>query len=144
MTFETRILTITVEQPVATVCAYLCNPLNFPEWASGLGGGLASIGEDSSQGADPTLWKARTPEGEVTVRFSPANDYGVADHWVFLPDGTTIYIPLRAVANGGGTEVSLMLFRLSSMDAGKFEEDAQWVMRDLGSLKAALERRKSL
>jgi len=139
MTHETRVLSITVEQPLAKVCAYLGEPLNFPQWASGLAEGLASFAEDSSEGGDPTLWTAQTPLGEVTVRFSPANDYGVADHWVFLPDGTTVYVPLRAVANGGGTEVSLMLFRLPSMDEQKFEEDAQWVVRDLRSLKTALE-----
>ena len=90
MICETRVLSITVKHPIAAVRAYLSNPLNFAQWASGLAGGLDSIGEESSAGADPTLWTARTSAGELTVRFTPANDYGVADHWVFLPDGTQI------------------------------------------------------
>jgi hypothetical protein len=43
--------------------------------------------------------------GDVHVRFSPENPYGVLDHWVTLPDGTELYMPLRVVANGDGAEV---------------------------------------
>ena len=86
--------------------------------------GIEPLADDSAEDADPTLWTAQGADGEVTVRFSPPNDFGVADHWVFLPDGATVYIPLRAVANGDGSEVSLTLFRTAAMDAQKFEEDA--------------------
>jgi hypothetical protein len=141
MTHEARTISITVQRPVAEVRAYLADPLNFAEWASGLSGGLAPLAEDSSQGSDPTLWTAQSQQGEVTVRFSGNNDFGVADHWVFLPDGTTVYVPLRAVANGDGTEVSLTLYRQPSMDDGKYREDGDWVERDLGRLKSVLESR---
>ncbi len=140
-THETRILTITVRRPVAEVRAYLADPLNFTHWASGLAGGISPVSDDSAQGSDPTLWSAQSPQGDVTVRFSSANDYGVADHWVFLPDGTTVYVPLRAVANGDGTEVSLTLYRQPSMDEAGFAADRDWVTRDLGRLKALLEQR---
>ena len=73
------------------------------------------------------------------MRFSGTNDFGVADHWVFLPDGTTVYVPLRAVANGDGTEVLLTLYRQPSMDDAKFRGDGEWVRRDLDKLKAVLE-----
>jgi hypothetical protein len=143
MTHEARTMSITVQRPVEEVRAYLADPLNFAEWASGLAGGLAPLAEDSLQGSDPTLWTAQSPQGEVTVRFSGSNDFGVADHWVFLPDGTTVYVPLRAVANGDGTEVSLTLYRQPSMDDGKFRDDGEWVDRDLGRLKSVLEARVS-
>jgi hypothetical protein len=138
MTFETRVLTITVAQPVGVVSAYLADPRNYPQWASGLAGGLSSLAGKSSEDADPHLWSTRTPQGEVTIRFTAANDFGVADHWVYLPDGTTVYVPLRAVANDSGAEVSFTLFRLPSMSAEQFEQDAAWVLRDLQALKAAL------
>jgi hypothetical protein len=141
MTHETRQLSITVQRPVAEVRAYLADPLNFSQWASGLAGGLAPLSEDNAQGTDPTLFAAQSPQGEVTVRFSGANDFGVADHWVFLPDGTTVYVPLRAVANGEGTEVSLTLYRQPSMDDATFAADSEWVTRDLDRLKSVLERR---
>ena len=139
-TQESRTLSVTVQRPVAEVRAYLADPLNFTEWASGLAGGLAPLADDSSQGSDPTLWSAQSPQGDVTVRFSSANDYGVADHWVFLPDGTTVYVPLRAVANGDGTEVSLTLYRQPAMDDAQFAADGDWVTRDLGRLKSLLEQ----
>ena len=59
------------------------------------------------------------------MRFSGNNEFGVADHWVFLPDGTTVYVPLRAVANGDGTEVTLTLYRQPSMDDAKFQDGRQ-------------------
>jgi hypothetical protein len=130
-----------VQQPVEVVRAYLSDPLNFTQWASGLASGLAPLSDDTAAGSDPTLWTAQTSQGDVTVRFSGNNDLGVADHWVFLPDGTTVYVPLRAVANGEGTEVSLTLFRLGSMDDAKFQEDIRWVTQDLESLKSVLEGR---
>jgi hypothetical protein len=139
MTHEARTMSITVQRPIEEVRAYLADPLNFAEWASGLASGLAPLAEDSLQGSDPTLWTAQSPQGDVTVRFSGSNDFGVADHWVFLPDGTTVYVPLRAVANGDGTEVSLTLYRQPSMDDGKFRQDGEWVARDLGRLKSVLE-----
>lgn len=151
-THESRILSVTVRRNIDDVCAYLCEPKNFPQWASGLAGGLlpasnagTGIGDggDTDTDTDPPSasprWAVKTPQGEVTLRFSPANRWGVADHWVGLADGTIIYVPLRAVANGDGSEVMLTLFRLPSMDARRFEEDAQWVMRDLRSLKSVLE-----
>ena len=140
-THEARVLSITVRRPVGEVRAYLADPLNFTQWASGLAGGLAPISDDSSQGSDPTLYSAQSAQGDVTVRFSAANDFGVADHWVFLPDGTTVYVPLRAVANGAGTEVSLTLYRQPSMDDARFAADGDWVTRDLTRLKALLEQR---
>lgn len=139
MTFETRILTITLQRPVALVSAFLADPLNYPRWASGLAGGLVSLAGKSSGGEDPNLWSTQTPQGEVSVRFTAANEFGVADHWVFLPDGTTVYVPLRAVANGSGTEVSFTLFRLPAMSAERFEDDAAWVLRDLRALESAVE-----
>jgi hypothetical protein len=143
MTHETRHLSITVQRPVAEVRAYLADPLNFSQWASGLAGGLASLSEDSAPGSDPNLFAAQSPQGEVTVRFSGANDFGVADHWVFLPDGTTVYVPLRAVANGDGTEVSLTLYRQPSMDDATFAADSEWITRDLDRLKSVLEQRSA-
>lgn len=139
MTQQARILSITVDRPIEVVAAYLSNPLNFPLWASGLADGIAPFPEDAGEGGDSTLWTAQTRRGEVAVRFSQPNAFGVADHWVFPPDGTTVYVPLRAVANGGGAEVSLTLFQVVGMDQQQFDEDAQLVMRDLNRLKTVLE-----
>jgi hypothetical protein len=51
-----------------------------------------------------------------------------------------IYIPMRVVSNGSGSELLLTLFRLPEMTDEKFAADAQWVMRDLAAVKNLLER----
>jgi hypothetical protein len=128
--FETRPLSIGIDRPAAEVYAFAHIPENFTKWAAGLGAGLVRDGD---------RWIAHGPNGDVHVRFSPPNDYGVLDHWVTLADGTEISIPLRVVANGDGAEVTLTLFRLSGMDDATFERDAAMVARDLLALKALLE-----
>ncbi|MFT4251377.1 MAG: SRPBCC family protein [Caulobacter sp.] len=130
--YPCRPISIGVDRPAAEVYAYVARPETMPEWAAGLGGGLRPSGE-------PDVWIVDVPNGEARVRFSPENAYGVLDHWVTLPDGTEVAVPLRVVANGDGAEVTLTLFRLPDMDDPAFERDAAAVARDLETLKARLE-----
>lgn len=132
MIHPVRNLGIGIERPPAVVAAFLSEPRNFPAWASGLASGLQPA-------ETPDEWRGDTPAGTVTIRFSPPNDYGVADHWVRLADGSTVYMPMRVVANGDGCEVVLTLFRLPAMDDAAFEADSDWVRRDLDTLKRLLE-----
>lgn len=141
MTYPCRVLTVSIGCPVTTVADYLADPRNFPEWASGLAGGLTPKSAYAPTYDTGSEWLTDTPEGPITIRFSPANAFGIADHWVRLPDGTVVYVPLRAVANGEGSEVLLTLFRLPAMDAAQFQADADWVERDLAALKRVLETR---
>lgn len=124
-------LSVAIARPYPEVAAYLAKPERFPDWASGLGRGFSAL--------DDGTWRVETPEGAATVRFSPANDFGVADHWVRLPDGSTVYIPLRVLRNHDGSEVTLTLFRLPAMDDARFAADCDWVRRDLETLRAVLE-----
>jgi uncharacterized membrane protein len=129
--FETRPMTVSIARPAAEVYAFAHKPESFPKWAAGLGAGLTRDGD---------RWIAHGPDGDVHVRFSPENAFGVLDHWVTLPDGTEISIPLRVVANGDGAEVTLTLFRVPGMDDATFECDQGMVAADLAKLKALLER----
>ena len=129
--FETRPITVSIARPATEVYAFAHRPEAFPEWAAGLGAGLTPDGD---------RWIAHGPDGDVHVRFSPENPYGVLDHWVTLPDGTEISIPLRVVANGDGAEVTLTLFRVPGMDDATFARDQGMVAKDLAKLKALLER----
>ena len=129
-------LSIWIDRDPGIVYDFLHLPENFPRWASGLASGLRPV-PDAATGSHDRL--AAGPEGEVRVRFSPRNDYGVADHWVFLPAGQMISIPLRVIANGSGSEVTLTLFRLPEMDDATFARDADWVRRDLAKLKEVVE-----
>jgi hypothetical protein len=51
-----------------------------------------------------------------------------------------VYVPLRVVPNGSGSELTFTLFRQPGMTVQKFKEDAEWVLRDLTKLKAVLEK----
>ena len=128
--FEVRPITVSIAKPAAEVYAFAHEPESFPKWAAGLGSGLTRDGD---------RWVSHGPDGDVHVRFSPENPYGVLDHWVTLPDGNEISIPLRVVDNGDGAEVTLTLFRLPGMDNATFERDQGMVVKDLAKLKALLE-----
>jgi hypothetical protein len=106
-------------------------PENFPKWASGL--------SNSSLEKDGENWKAQGPEGPIRIKFTGRNGLGVMDHWVDLGGGRVIYVPLRVVENESGADVLLTLFRQPEMTDAKFEEDGEWVKRDLLALKALAE-----
>jgi hypothetical protein len=130
MASERRQLSVSIDRPAAEAYEFLSAPENFPRWASGLGAALRRCGDD---------WVADTPEGPAMVRFSERNTYGVLDHAVRLPRGTSIYVPLRLVPKNEGCELVLTLFRRPDMSDEKFAADAEWVMRDLLAAKRVLE-----
>jgi hypothetical protein len=127
---EIRKLSVAIDRAPSEAYDFLSEPENFARWASGLAGSLRKLGDD---------WIADTPEGRATVRFSERNAFGVLDHSVTLPRGTTVYIPLRVVPKGSGCELVLTLFRQPDMSDEKFAADAQWVTRDLDTAKRILE-----
>ena len=51
----------------------------------------------------------------------------------------TVYVPLRALADGQGTEVVFTLRRGAGMTDDELERDAALVTSDLARLKAVLE-----
>jgi hypothetical protein len=127
---ESKTISVQIQRSLADVYDFTAPPASFARWASGLGKPLGNEG---------TVWRFEGESSPVQVRFTEHNPYGVLDHYVQLPDGSEIYVPMRVVANGTGTEVQFTLFRVPGMNDEKFAADAQWVMRDLTSLKALLE-----
>lgn len=130
---EAKVIACSVQQSARELYEMLWAPKNFPKWASGLSNAMLE--------KDGANWKAQGPEGPVRIRFSDHNSFGVMDHWVELGDGHVIYVPLRIIANGDGSEVMLTLFRQPGMSAEKLAEDEAWVRRDLASLKALAEKK---
>lgn len=113
-TMEARTLSVSVERPLTQVYEFLAEPRNFARWSKGL-----DLDQD--------------------VRFSARNTLGVVDHSVFLAGGIEIYVPLRAVRNGTGTEVLLTFFRPPGMTSDVAERDTQLMQDDLYALKGVLE-----
>ena len=127
---QSRNLSVSINRNAKDVYNFICVPENFPRWASGLGKSLNKADGE---------WIAETARGPVKVRFTERNEFGILDHWVSLKPGLQIYIPMRVIANGNGSELIFTLFRLAGMSDEQFSADAEWVMRDLTSLKNLLE-----
>lgn len=130
MKTESRHPSVYIDRPVAEVYAFASDPANLPRWAPGLGSSVAQIDGD---------WFVETPEGQVRVTFAPHNEYGVLDHEVLTPSGETVYVPLRAIADGGSCEVVFTLRRSPEMTDAEFERDTGLVNSDLARLKKVLE-----
>jgi hypothetical protein len=127
---KTRLLSVTIDASPAKVYAFAADPLNLPKWAAGLGRSISKI---------DGRWMVETSNGVVTVEFTPKNALGVLDHTVTLPDGTQVYLPIRVVANGSGSELVFTLFQTPQMSDAEFERDAKMVAADLRTLKRLVE-----
>lgn len=110
--------------------AYARDPANLPVWAAGLGGAIALVDGQ---------WRVPSPDGDVVVEFVHDNDLGVLDHTVVLPDGTSVYNPLRVLPDGDGCEVVFTLRRRPAMSDDDFARDAAAVAQDLRTLQRVLE-----
>ncbi|APW61141.1 polyketide cyclase [Paludisphaera borealis] len=129
-TYAARLISVSIDCNWREVYDFTAEPTNFPLWASGLASGVENSGDD---------WTAQGPEGPIRIRFSPPNEFGVLDHVVTVAPGVEIRIPLRVVANGTGSEVTLTLFQTPGMSDEAFAADAEWVQSDLHALKALME-----
>lgn len=113
-THQVRHLSITIDVPLPRAYEFAHEPNNFPAWAEGMTGG-------------------------ADIQYSPKNEYGVLDHRVRIDGVPEIYVPLRMIANGDGTEVVFTLFRGPGMSDADFERDQAMVKKDLANLKNLLE-----
>ncbi|WP_446666671.1 SRPBCC family protein [Flexivirga sp. B27] len=103
---------------------------NLPRWAAGLAKSPVVI-----QGDELVV---ESPMGAVTVRFVPTNEFGVLDHDVTLPSGTTVNNPVRVIAHPDGAEVIFTVRQIELTDE-EFERDLRTVGEDLARLKDLVE-----
>lgn len=120
-----------INRTASEVYDYASDPVNLPQWAAGLG---------SSVEREDGLWYVETAAGRIGLDFAPRNEFGVLDHSVTLPSGEEIYVPLRVIADGDGSEVVFTLRRLPGMTDEDYARDAAAVAADLASLKTLLEK----
>ena len=130
---KSRTVSVAINCDPATVYEFVSNPENLPKWAK-----MFCRSIKKSNGG----WIVETPQGPVNVRFSKRNDFGVLDHYVSPAPGVEVFVPMRVVPNGSGSEVIFTLFQLAGMSGEKYAEDIRWVEQDLRSLKGIMERRK--
>jgi hypothetical protein len=132
MATESRHLAERIERTADEVYAYAADPAHLPEWASGLGSGIEQV---------DGRWFTKAGDGSVEIAFAPRNEFGVLDHYVTLPSGESIYVPMRVVADGEASEVVFTLRRLEGMTDEELARDEAAVVADLARLKAVIERR---
>jgi hypothetical protein len=121
-----------IARPSDEVYDYAADPANLPQWAPGLGSSVEKIDGQ---------WFVETSQGRVGFAFVQRNEYGVLDHHVTLPSGEVVYIPLRVIADGGGSEVVFTLRRRPGMSDQDFKADADAMAADLRRLRQVLEAR---
>lgn len=129
--FESRIIALPIERPVADVYRYLAEPRNFAQWASLTGHRFEHRG-----GRD---WLADTAAGPRIIRFIEPNAYGVLDHAVFPEGEAPVFGPMRVVANEEGTLLTYTFFQRPGLSDEKFESTVEWITTDLMTAKALLE-----
>lgn len=129
-TNPSRTLTISISVPPARVQEFAADPRNLHAWANGLG---RSVREENAQ------WFVTTPTGEVRVCFIGPNVFGLLDHWVQVSPSEIVYVPMRVVPNGAGSEVLFTLFQPATMSAEQFAADIALVEADLRKLQQVLE-----
>ena len=127
-TLKARTLAVSISCPPGQVYDFISDPRNLPRWSF-----FGSVTKSGDQ------WVVDTSDGPVGFRFVEANELGVLDHYVKLGSGVEIYVPMRVILNGEGSEVLFTLFQVPDMSDEAFAEDAKQVERDLARLKVVLE-----
>jgi len=129
--FPSRTLSVSIARCARGVYDFVSKPENLPRWAGGLGRSITQKGDD---------WIVDAPQGSVKFKFAEKNDFGVLDNYVTTAAGAEIYVPMRVVRNGSGSEVIFTLFQLPGMTDEAFAGDVKLVEQDLQMLKNVLEK----
>ena len=129
MTYPVKNISISISKSAKEVYEFASDPKNFPAW-------IDFIKSMTNQGP---FWIGKTDIGDIKIKFTPLNDFGILDHQVTFPNGATVDNPMRVVANNKGCELTFILFWMPDKTEEEFNEDAKAVTRDLQNLKEILE-----
>jgi hypothetical protein len=125
-----RTISVSIRCDPKVVYEFILNLENFPRWARST---FQSINQLNGK------WVAETAQGSVTIDLTENNNFGILDHFVKLSSGAVIFVPMRVIKNGEGSEVIFTLFQTADMPDDKFAEDAKSVKQDLNILKNLVE-----
>jgi hypothetical protein len=127
---KSKTMNTSIKTDPITVYDFILNLENLPRWASST---FPSIKEVSGE------WVVDTPHGQNKVMLAERNNFGILDHHVRLTSGVEVYVPMRVVKNGNGSEVMLTVFQTPEMTDEGFTKDIEKVEKDLNHLKTILE-----
>lgn len=124
--YNSRILSVSIKRDPRTVYEFILNLENLPKWA---GQAFQSIKKQNGE------WIVETPQGAAKVRITERNEFGILDHYVRTSSGVEVFVPMRVVQNGDGSEVIFTLFQTEDMSDQNYAKDIAMVERDLQKLK---------
>ncbi len=127
---RSKTLNVSIDCDPKTVYEFVSNLENFPKWAETF---CLSIRRSNGE------WIVETPQGPVEISIAGKNDLGVLDHHVRPSAGAEVFVPMRVVPNGSGSEVLFTLFQLPGVSDESYAEDIRLVEQDLRSLKSVME-----
>jgi hypothetical protein len=133
MMTNSKTINISIKSDPKTVYEFISNLENLPKWAPST---FPSIKEVNGE------WLVDTPHGPNKVMLTEKNNFGILDHSVKLVSGVEVYVPMRVLKNGTGSEVLLTIFQTSEMTDEAFIQDIKMVERDLNHLKTIIEESK--
>ena len=123
-------ISVTIKRDPKIVYEFVLNLKNIPRWARST---FQSIRQLNGK------WVAETAQGSVTIDITERNNFGILDHYVKFSSGAVIFVPMRVIKNGDGSEVIFTLFQTAEIPDDKFAEDAKSVKKDLNILKNLVE-----
>lgn len=123
-------MNISIKSDPKKVYDFVSNLENLPRWASST---FSFIKEVDGE------WVIDTPNGQNKVMLIERNSFGILDHYVKLTSGIEVYVPMRVVSNGDGSEVMLTVFQTPEMTDEGYAKDMQTVEKDLNHLKTITE-----
>lgn len=130
MTYPVKTISISINKSAGKVYEFASNPANFPIWVAFI---------KSMKKETENVWSAETDLGNIKIQFVPKNEFGIIDHLVTLPDGSTVNNPMRVIENGKGSELVFTLFWMPNRTEEEFNQDAKMVEKDLTKIKTVLE-----
>lgn len=119
-----RTISVSIKRDPKVVYEFVLNLENFPRWARSTFQSIKQLNGN---------WVAETTQGSVTIDLTERNNFGILDHFVKLSSGAVIFVPMRVIKNGEGSEVIFTLFQTADMPDDKFAEDAKSVKQDLNN-----------
>src|SRR3989338_1938234 len=123
---KSKTVTISINCNPKKAYEVVSNLENRPKWAKTF---CRSIKKANGE------WIIETPQGPMKIRIAPKNDFGILDHTVIPAPGVEVFVPMRVVPNGGGSEVVFTLFQQPDMSVENFAKDQEMVEQDLATLK---------
>ena len=130
MLLKSKTLSVSINCNPKKVHEFASNPENLPKWAKAFCRSVRKSGNE---------WIVDSPQGPIKFRFVEKNDLGILDHYVSPSPDMEMFVPMRVISNGFGSEVIFTLFQPVDVPDGEYAVQIGWAEQDLNNLKRVME-----